>query len=32
MLGGRRGRHPAHLGHLLAEMQIVARSFPGGEW
>ena len=30
--GGRRGRHTEHLGHLLAEMQIVARSFPGAEW
>jgi ring-1,2-phenylacetyl-CoA epoxidase subunit PaaC len=32
MLGGRRGRHTEHLGHMLAEMQIVARSFPGGKW
>ena len=32
MLGGRRGRHSEHLGHLLAEMQIVARSFPGATW
>jgi ring-1,2-phenylacetyl-CoA epoxidase subunit PaaC len=30
--GGRLGRHTEHLGHLLAEMQIVARSFPGGDW
>lgn len=30
--GGRSGRHTEHLGHLLAEMQIVARSFPGAEW
>ena len=30
--GGRQGRHTEHLGHLLAEMQIVARSFPGAEW
>ena len=30
--GGRHGRHTEHLGHMLAEMQIVARSFPGGEW
>jgi ring-1,2-phenylacetyl-CoA epoxidase subunit PaaC len=30
--GGRTGRHTEHLGHLLAEMQIVARSFPGAEW
>jgi len=32
MLGGRHGRHTEHLGHLLAEMQIVARSFPGATW
>jgi ring-1,2-phenylacetyl-CoA epoxidase subunit PaaC len=31
-LGGRVGRHTEHLGHLLAEMQIVARSFPGADW
>ncbi len=30
--GGRRGRHTEHLGHLLAEMQIVARSHPGASW
>ena len=30
--GGREGKHTEHLGHLLAEMQIVARSFPGAEW
>lgn len=30
--GGRTGRHTEHLGHLLAEMQIVARSHPGAEW
>jgi ring-1,2-phenylacetyl-CoA epoxidase subunit PaaC len=30
--GGREGRHTEHLGHLLAEMQIVARSFPGADW
>ena len=32
MLGGRRGWHSEHLGHMLAEMQIVARSFPGAKW
>lgn len=32
MRGGRTGRHTEHLGHLLAEMQIVARSFPGATW
>ena len=30
--GGRRGRHTEHLGHLLATMQIVARSHPGAAW
>ena len=30
--GGREGKHTEHLGHLLAEMQIVARSYPGAEW
>lgn len=32
MTGGRFGRHTEHLGHLLAEMQIVARSHPGARW
>ncbi|HEV8196298.1 MAG TPA: 1,2-phenylacetyl-CoA epoxidase subunit PaaC [Gemmatimonadales bacterium] len=32
MSGGRRGRHTEHLGHMLAEMQIVARSHPGAKW
>lgn len=32
MQGGRSGKHTEHLGHLLAEMQIVARSHPGAEW
>jgi ring-1,2-phenylacetyl-CoA epoxidase subunit PaaC len=32
MTGGRRGRHTEHLGHMLAEMQIVARSHPGARW
>lgn len=32
VLGGRRGRHTEELGHMLAEMQIVARSFPGATW
>ena len=30
--GGRRGRHTEFLGHMLAEMQIVARSHPGASW
>jgi ring-1,2-phenylacetyl-CoA epoxidase subunit PaaC len=32
LVGGRFGRHTEHLGHLLAEMQIVARSHPGATW
>jgi ring-1,2-phenylacetyl-CoA epoxidase subunit PaaC len=32
MVQGRQGRHTEHLGHMLAEMQIVARSFPGATW
>jgi len=31
-LGGRRGRHTEHLGHLLATMQSVARAHPGASW
>ena len=30
--GGRDGRHSEYLGHLLAEMQITARSHPGAQW
>jgi ring-1,2-phenylacetyl-CoA epoxidase subunit PaaC len=30
--GGRTGRHTEHLGHMIAEMQIVARSHPGAAW
>jgi ring-1,2-phenylacetyl-CoA epoxidase subunit PaaC len=30
--GSRIGKHSEHLGHLLAEMQIVARSFSGAKW
>jgi ring-1,2-phenylacetyl-CoA epoxidase subunit PaaC len=32
MTAGRTGRHTEHLGHMLAEMQIVARSHPGAKW
>ena len=32
MTGGRRGRHTESLGHMLSEMQIVARSHPGAAW
>jgi ring-1,2-phenylacetyl-CoA epoxidase subunit PaaC len=30
--GGRKGFHTEHLGHLLAEMQWVARAYPGASW
>jgi ring-1,2-phenylacetyl-CoA epoxidase subunit PaaC len=30
--GGRSGKHTEHLGHMLSEMQIVARSHPGATW
>lgn len=30
--GGRDGRHTEHLGHMLSEMQILARSHPGASW
>jgi ring-1,2-phenylacetyl-CoA epoxidase subunit PaaC len=30
--GGRAGRHTEHLGHLLAEMQHLQRSYPGATW
>ena len=30
--GGRTGAHTEYLGHMLAEMQIVARSHPGATW
>ncbi|MDE3151723.1 MAG: phenylacetate-CoA oxygenase subunit PaaC [Gemmatimonadota bacterium] len=30
--GGRRGRHSEYLGHMLAEMQSVARAHPGATW
>jgi ring-1,2-phenylacetyl-CoA epoxidase subunit PaaC len=30
--GGRIGRHTEHLGHMLAEMQSVARAHPGANW
>jgi ring-1,2-phenylacetyl-CoA epoxidase subunit PaaC len=32
MSRGRQGLHTEHLGHMLAEMQIVARSHPGAQW
>lgn len=30
--GGRRGAHASPLGHLLAEMQVLARRHPGASW
>jgi ring-1,2-phenylacetyl-CoA epoxidase subunit PaaC len=32
ILGGRRGHHSEHLGHLLAVMQHIRRSFPDATW
>jgi ring-1,2-phenylacetyl-CoA epoxidase subunit PaaC len=29
---GRSGRHSEHMGYLLAEMQVLQRSYPGGAW
>lgn len=29
---GHRGVHTEHLGHLLAEMQVLQRAYPGGVW
>jgi ring-1,2-phenylacetyl-CoA epoxidase subunit PaaC len=31
-LGYRRGEHTEHLGHLLAEMQVLPRTHPGATW
>ena len=30
--GGRRGVHTETFGHLLAEMQVLARQHPGATW
>ncbi|MGB1238112.1 MAG: 1,2-phenylacetyl-CoA epoxidase subunit PaaC [Pseudomonadales bacterium] len=32
VVGGRQGNHSEHLGHMLAEMQILQRSYPGLSW
>jgi ring-1,2-phenylacetyl-CoA epoxidase subunit PaaC len=32
ILGGRRGHHSEHLGHLLAVMQFVPRTYPDATW
>lgn len=31
-VGGKRGLHTEHLGYLLAEMQVLQRSYPGASW
>lgn len=30
--GGRDGKHSEHLGHLLSELQILQRTYPGAKW
>ena len=30
--GGRQGSHTEHMGHLIAEMQQLQRSYPGANW
>jgi ring-1,2-phenylacetyl-CoA epoxidase subunit PaaC len=30
--GGKRGVHTEHLGHLLAQMQVLQRAHPGARW
>jgi ring-1,2-phenylacetyl-CoA epoxidase subunit PaaC len=30
--GGRRGVHSEHLGTMLAEMQVLQRTYPGARW
>jgi ring-1,2-phenylacetyl-CoA epoxidase subunit PaaC len=32
ILGGRRGHHSEHLGHLLAVMQYLPRTYPDAQW
>ena len=32
ILGGRRGHHSEHLGHLLAIMQFLPRTYPDAKW
>ncbi len=31
-MGGRIGRHTEHLGHMLADMQVLARAHPNATW
>ncbi len=32
IVGGRRGRHSEHLGHILAPMQYLQRTYPDARW
>lgn len=32
ILGGRRGHHSEHLGHVLSEMQFLPRAYPDAKW
>lgn len=32
ILGGRRGHHSEHLGHILAPMQYLQRTYPDAQW
>jgi ring-1,2-phenylacetyl-CoA epoxidase subunit PaaC len=32
ILGGRRGHHGEHLGHILAAMQYLPRTYPDATW
>jgi ring-1,2-phenylacetyl-CoA epoxidase subunit PaaC len=32
LVGGRRGHHSEHLGHLLAVMQFLPRTYPDAKW
>jgi len=32
IIGGRRGHHSEHLGHLLAVMQFLPRTYPDASW
>ena len=31
-VGGRKGHHSEHLGHLLTEMQFLQRAYPDAKW
>jgi len=32
VLGGRKGHHSEHLGHLLSDMQFLPRAYPDAVW